>query len=334
MKKIKLGIIGTGIAAEHLHLPALLKLKSKIQIAKVCNHAEEKAKRFAKLAGSVPYATDYREILNDPGIDAVDILLPIVLNYKVTKEALKAGKHVLVEKPIAANLAEAKKMFKFPGEYNKVMMVAENFRYKKIFRKAKSLLDKNVIGKIYSLKYDVFHNVSENNMYAKTKWRKNHKYAGGFITDGGVHFIAGIRYLLGEITSGTAYAVSVNNKIGELDTLNLQFEMDNNVNGTFNMYYSSRGYQGDRVLIFGEKGTLEINGSKVFVRKEDKPVKEYDCKDDGGFYSELNNFYNAITKGEKIIGTFEEAYKDLNVVMGALKSAKTKKKVYFNNLSG
>lgn len=329
MKKVKLAIIGTGIAAEELHLPALIKLKNKLQIVKVCNHTEKKAERFAKLAGDVPFTTNYREILNDHEIEAVDILLPIELNYKITKEALEAGKHVIVEKPIAANLSEAKKMLKFPEQYNKVMMVAENFRYRKNFDFAKKLIDKNTVGKIYSIKYDVFHNVDENNKYARTKWRKNHKYPGGFLTDGGVHYIAGIRKLIGEIKSGNAVTYSVNSKISELDTLSLQFKTDKNIFGTFNMHYSAKGFWEDRVVVLGDAGAIEIVQDKVIVRKEGKTPKEYDCSDDHGFYNELNNFYNAITKGEKIIGTFGEAYKDLNIVLGSLKSAATGKRIYF-----
>lgn len=328
MRKIKLGIIGTGLAAKELHLPALLKLKNKLQISKVCNHTEEKAKLFAKLAGNVPFTTDYCEILNDPEIEAVDILLPIDLNYKITKESLEAGKHVIVEKPLAANLHEAKKMLKFPAEYKKVMMVAENFRYRKNFTFAKRLISKNTIGKVYSIKYDVFHNVNENSKYAKTQWRKNHKYRGGFLTDGGVHYIAGIRHLIGEIKSGVATTYSVNNKIGELDTLSLQFKAEKNIFGTFNMHYSAKGFWEDRVVILGDAGAIEIDQDKVIVRKEGKTPKEYDCSDDHGFYNELNNFYNAITKGEKIIGTFEEAYKDLNIVLSSLKSASTGNKFY------
>ena len=55
-------------------------------------------------------------------------ILPIELNFTVTKDALEAGKHVIVEKPIAANLHEAKLMLGFSGKYKQVMMVAENYR--------------------------------------------------------------------------------------------------------------------------------------------------------------------------------------------------------------
>ncbi|KNY28711.1 Gfo/Idh/MocA family protein [Pseudobacteroides cellulosolvens] len=113
MKPVKLGILGCGIAAKDLHWPALKQMKEKFEIVTVCNHTEEKAKEFAQMVGNVPYLTDYKQILANPEIEAVSILLPIHLNHQVTKEALEAGKHVIVEKPIAANMKEAEDMLSF-----------------------------------------------------------------------------------------------------------------------------------------------------------------------------------------------------------------------------
>ena len=98
---IKLGIIGCGIAAKKLHYPALKKLKDRFTITAVCNHTEKKAKEFSQMVGGVPYTLDYRELLAMEDVEAVAIVLPIHLNRLVIADALKAGKHVIAEKPIA-----------------------------------------------------------------------------------------------------------------------------------------------------------------------------------------------------------------------------------------
>ena len=90
-RKIKLGIIGTGLAAKTLDLPALKRLSNKFEITTVCNHTEKKAKEFSELIGGVKYYLDYRELLKDENVEAVDITLPIDLNYKVTVDSLKSG---------------------------------------------------------------------------------------------------------------------------------------------------------------------------------------------------------------------------------------------------
>src|SRR5512140_1581044 len=113
MRKLRLGIIGCGIAARKLHLPALSALSDRYEIVAVCNHTKPKAVSFSRLAGGVPYDLDYRKLLQRPDVEAVDIVLPIDLNHRVTRDALAAGKHVILEKPLAANLREGKEMLAF-----------------------------------------------------------------------------------------------------------------------------------------------------------------------------------------------------------------------------
>ncbi|MGE5429638.1 MAG: Gfo/Idh/MocA family protein, partial [Syntrophomonadaceae bacterium] len=180
MKKIKLGIIGCGIAARDLHLPALEKLKDKFEITVLCNHTEQKAKDLSDYLGKIPYVLDYHEMLKRSDVEAVDITLPIHLNYKAAKDALLAGKHVIVEKPVTANLSEAKKILAQSEASESVMMVAENFRYRKVFMKAKDLIKKGKIGKPYAATWDLFNQVTLQSKYARTKWRQHPLYPGGF----------------------------------------------------------------------------------------------------------------------------------------------------------
>ncbi|HEX9974226.1 MAG TPA: Gfo/Idh/MocA family oxidoreductase, partial [bacterium] len=271
MQPIKLGIIGCGIAARELHFPALQRLKDKFGITVVCNHTEPKAKSFAEMAGGVPYVLDYRELLKRPDVEAVDIVLPIHLNYQATKDALETGKHVIVEKPLAANLTQANKMLTFEKRFSQVKMVAENFRYRTTFHRMKEILEAGEIGKPYSVFWNVFYYVDLQSKYAKTQWRIHHQYPGGFITDGGVHNIAVVRYLFGEITSGCAFTKSVNPAIGKLDTMSFQFSTERRVDGVFNAFFSSNGYSENRIIILGRGGSLVIENNSITIKKQGKP---------------------------------------------------------------
>ena len=105
MSRIKIGIIGTGIAARDLHLKPLQELSDRFEIVALCNRTRSKAEDFSKLVGGNPrITTDYHELLSWPEVEAVDIALPIVLNEPVTIDALRAGKHVFLEKPIGHDL--------------------------------------------------------------------------------------------------------------------------------------------------------------------------------------------------------------------------------------
>ncbi len=320
---IKLGIIGTGIAARDLHLPALERLKDKFEIVCVCNHTEKKAKDFSKLVGGVPYYLSYKDLLANSEVEAVDIVLPIHLNFAVTKDALEAGKHVIVEKPIASNVFDAELMTSFEDRYEQVMMVAENYRYNPVFTRAKAMINDGKIGKPYSVFWDNFNMVDSNNNYGKTQWRIDHQYPGGFITDGGIHQIAVLRDIFGEIDAGVAFTRSVNPHIGKVDSMTFQFTTEGGVNGVFNAYFSANGFNGNRLTVLGEKGTIQVEGKRILLLKRGgKQDAEEKIETDGGYQAEFEDFCDAIMKDKEPVSTFYEAYKDFQTIASALNSAK------------
>lgn len=321
MKPVKLGVIGCGIAAKDLHWPGLKQLKEKFEIIKVCNYTEEKAKEFAQIVGNVLYVTDYKQILSDPEVEAVTILLPIHLNYQVTKESLDAGKHVMVEKPLAANMKEAEEMLTFEQKYKTVMMVAENFRYDPLYIRAKELLDSGSIGKPYSAIWDCFSHLEMSNKYAQTQWRRKHQFIGGFITDGGVHNMAVFRDLFGEIQEGKAITKSINPQIGEIDSMSFLFNTSNNVSCVFNYYFSAVGYNERLLKILGTEGTMFIKDKNITIKKENTPDHIETIQSEGGYKEEYEDFYDAIRSVRNVKCTFLEAYKDLKPLIEAIESA-------------
>jgi predicted dehydrogenase len=327
MRKVKLGIIGCGLAAKELHLPALLKLKDKFDITAVANHTEPKAKEFSEIFGGIPYFLNYKDLLKQDYIEAVDIALPINLNYRVTKDALEKGKHVFLEKPVAGTLAEAKKMLLFPERYNKILMVAENFRYRRVYQKVKEIIGSGKIGKAYSAIWNLYYYVPEESKYAQTEWRRKHKYPGGFINDAGVHNVAALRFLFGDIAVVNAFTRAINPAIGTPDTMSMQFETNDGVIGVYNIFFTVNGHWEDKLLIFGNKGSIEVNTNKITVKRNNEDNKEYDESDDHGYYAELDEFYDAVVNDKGIFSTVREGFKDLEVVLTALKSAETGKQL-------
>lgn len=322
MSKIRLGIIGCGIAAKKLHWPALQQLEDHFEITAVCNHTEPKAKEFAEMVGGVPYFLDYRQLLKRREVEAAIILLPIPLNYPVTKQALSAGKHVMVEKPLAKNLAEAKKMLQLDRNYDRITMVAENFRYRQTFYKMQELIQYGRIGKVHSVSWNVCSLVNEKNPYAQTQWRINHQYPGGFITDGGVHQIAALRFLFGEILSGSAMINSVNPVIGEMDHLNFHFKTDRKINGCLNLNYAAHGYSENKLVVFGERGTLVTEDNVITIKADEKEDEQITVEDDGGYKGQYEDFYQSIRRGSPVVSTFEEGYRDLKTILTAINSDK------------
>lgn len=329
MRKIKLGIIGTGLAAKNLHLPALKKLHNKYEIVAVCNHTRKKAEDFSNMVGGADIHLDYKELLKRDDIEAVDIALPINLNYRFARDSIIAGKHVFLEKPLAGNIREAKQLLGYDKKYKTVNLVAENFRYRKVFYKAKKLIEEGKIGKPYAVNWNLYYHVTSEKDYGATKWRQDHKHLGGFMLDAGVHNIAAIRMILGDFKFGNALTTSINNKIGKIDTMAFQFQLKNGIAGLYNLYFSVNGHWEDKLLIFGDWGSIEINTNVLTLKQEGKKDKTEDLTDGHGYDEEFKDFYNAIVKGTKVNYSFKEAYRDMEIVLGALKSAKNNKRVSF-----
>ena len=325
MEKIKLGIIGCGLAAKNLHYPALKELKDKFEVTAVSNHTEPKAKEFSSILGGVPYFLDYRDLLNGKNVEAVDIALPIDLNYQAARDSLEAGKHIILEKPLAANLEDAEKMLEFPNKYKTVMLLAENFRYKKLYHKIKEIIDEGKIGKPCTVVWYTFDHVHENE-YGQIEWRKHHQYKGGFITDGGVHSIAALRLIFGEIEPVSAMIQSINPNAGKVDTFNLQMKFQNGVTGSLLLFFSTPYEYENRLVIFGDKGSVAADGDILTLKTYssnnltgDKNEVKEEIKTGNGFKEEFEDFYSAIRNGTKVKSTFEEGYKDLKTILDVLK---------------
>jgi len=334
VEPVRLGIIGCGIAARELHWPALRGMKDVFAVTAVCNHTEPKAKSFAELVGGVPYVLDYHELLTRDDVDAVSIILPFKLNYHVTGDALEAGKHVMVEKPLAADLTDAAKMVKFKDQYpSLVMMVAENFRYRQLYRWVKALLDEQIIGVSYAVNWNFFTDVSAgaNKRYMSTKWRFEPAYPGGFPVDGGVHIIAALRDLFGEFIRGSAQTRCVNPDAGRFDTMHCTFTMANGIIGEINLFYSSRGFRVNTLHIFGDEGTILVDNysNTIMVKRPGMPDSVETPEEEHGYAGEYKDFYNAIKTGSPVASSFDEAYHDLKVITRAVESAETGEIVMF-----
>lgn len=330
MEPVQLGIIGTGIAAHQLHWPALQNLRDKFHIAVVCNHTEEKARVFGELVDA-PYVLDYRKVLDNPDIEAVSISLPIHLNFPVTREALQAGKHVIVEKPLAVDLAEAIAMRALAEEYpGRVAMVAENYRYRPLYHRLRALVNEGAIGRPYSVlwNYLVYLDPSKN-QYAQTTWRQNPRHVGGFVSDSGVHNIAVLRLILGEFATGRAFTANVFPAIGTPDTFSLQFAMNSGVSGVLNLYFRACGLWENTLHILGEHGTITVGRENFILRRENEPDREEDARDGMGYREEFEDFFRAIREGGTAISSFGEAYRDLEIILRAFDSAKTGEMVRF-----
>ena len=147
---VKIGIIGCGGIANGKHMPSL-KVIPNVEMVAFCDIIPERAEKAAKDFGT-PDAktyTDYRELLKDPAIEVVHVCTPNREHSQITVDALYAGKHVMCEKPMAKNAADAKKMLDAAKATGKKLSIGYQHRKKAAARYAKAYIETGALGEIY-----------------------------------------------------------------------------------------------------------------------------------------------------------------------------------------
>ena len=149
MKKLGIGIIGSGAIAQECHIPGYQTMPDKCEVLAVADINPDATKNAAEKF-SVPYQfLDYRELLAMPEIDAVSVSTPNLLHKQPTIDALKAGKHVLCEKPMAMNADECREMISAEKASGKLLQIGLQWRFSGIARFMKDYIDSGKMGEIY-----------------------------------------------------------------------------------------------------------------------------------------------------------------------------------------
>ncbi|OKL61148.1 hypothetical protein UA08_03528 [Talaromyces atroroseus] len=206
----------------------------------------------------------WHDILQREDIQAVCISLPIANQLPYIREALAAGKHVLSEKPAAENVADAASLIKWyhansPANNQATWGVAENFRYLNSFRYARQQIEQ--LGKIVGFRVRIYADIKEGWKFLNTAWRKNPTHQGGLLLDGGVHYAAGIRYLLGpevHFTRLSAFTTLLKEHLPPVDTMDAILKTNTGIQGTFQLSVGTT-LTGPEWTIGCEKGSVTVS---------------------------------------------------------------------------
>lgn len=336
--KVRLAVIGTGMAWDRLHLPAIQELSDKYEIVALANSTKEKLQKAANKIGLSDdnLYQDYHEMLKRKDIDVVDVAVPISMNYKISKDVIKAGKNLICEKPLAPNIDQAVEFVKLQKEKDVKIMIAENFRYNEENNIIKKLVEEERIGKVlYFIKNNIndFGKEMIKNTFAAKEWRQHPDFEGGMILDAGVHDIAGLRYIFGDLDSVSAFGNPQDDEYSPYTNINCNLLFKSGVIGHY--VYCCKGNEAQKPSI-----GLRIIGTKGMIYLEDKLCGIINIfYNDGrheminftpkrGFYNEFNNFYNALKNNEKIHVTPLIEFGDTKTIFALLNAAKEKRVIH------
>lgn len=186
MNKLKFGIIGCGGIANGKHFPALAKLSDKVEIVAFCDTVIERAEKAAKEYGTADalVTEDYKALLAREDIDVIHVLTPNISHSYITVDALEAGKHVMCEKPMAINYAEAKEMLDAAQRTGKKLTIGYQNRFRTDSLATYDACSKGELGDIYFAKA---HAIRRKGVPTWGVFPDKSKQGGGPLIDIGTH---------------------------------------------------------------------------------------------------------------------------------------------------
>ena len=328
---LKLAFVGCGAIAR-FHLDGVRACGGKIRVTAAVDPDREKAEGIAAQAGAQVFAS-LEEALNKGDFDAVDILVPHDLHEAVATRAFLAGRHVLLEKPMAPTPEACDRILAAAKAAGVVFMVAENAQYWPEIVKAKALIDAGAVGDLitaraaYAAEFDAYW------FKDRKPWRyEKGRTGGGVVIDGGSHWIRPLRMWMGEIEE----------VVGVLDHPLKQMEGESLARALFR-FRSGKTATFDAMMVetvlgpdawwrvVGTKGEIVIEGGFAGgIRLFDAEHREGRLMAEPQGYAksfgpELDDFAEAVLRGRPPAAGPEQALGELRTALAIYRSVESRR---------
>jgi len=324
MNPLRLGIVGPGLIFENAHRPVLDRMADRVSLVAFSARSEASRQKVARDYPGAAFYTDYHDLVRQPNIDAVVVLTPIPLNAPVALAALQAGKHVMVEKPMARTLAEAHALVDAARGRNLQLLVLEQFGYRPSVGVLRGPLQSGAIGDL--ILYDrVQHGIYDGARhatrgYGTTTWRIHPDFPLGTLFDGGHHSIAQLSRLFGRPQAVTASGVQLRPEYGEYDQVLMLFEYASGLHGVF----SHSDYLGGGRNYFhirGKQGVATVErGRAVLTDNEGNEVQTVDLDDADTYSAMWRELIDCAEHDRTPSYTMEDALGDLATLLAVARS--------------
>ena len=334
MKEYGVLIVGTGwVSGEHIRAFSM-NLHSKV-VAIVSRNAQKGRQKAAScgLGNDVVIYTDYDEALKDPHVDIVCICTPNHLHAQQTIKAAGAGKHILIEKPIALNWEDAKAMKAAVDKAGVKTLVGYVLHWNPLFMTAKSMLDE-YIGKLYYAETDYFHRVTES--YPCYDWTCKKSVGGSSLLAGGCHAVDAMRWFMKcDVEEVVAYSSKCREDLEFDGTLVMLLKFKNGATGKVGSSYDTISPYIFNLHLFGDKGSLlndKLYSPTKILGQKDYMILPVNTPNSGDvehhpFAEEINEFIDCIINDKQPELCLDDAMKTQEIVFAADLSAATRKPV-------
>lgn len=336
---MKIGIIGCGTIANNAHIPSYMK-NEKAEIKYFCDILPERAENAVAKYGCGIAVTDYKKVLEDPEVVAVSVCTPNKAHSEIAIAALKAGKHVLCEKPAARVYSEALEMQKAQHETGKILNIGVVNRFNIGVNKLKELIDQGELGEVYQVYVSFRSHRSIPGLGGAFTTKEI--AGGGVMIDWGVHFFDIVMYACGDpkpLTASAECFSKLGKPINDYVFTDMwagppvaggTYDVEEGVTGivrtdgpiiTFNGSWAQNIGENEMFIDFiGTKGGIRLQYGSDFTLYSTKngmlTKTTYQMQKSDMFQNEIDNFINCIESGEKL-----PSHIDINILTSRMMDA-------------
>ncbi|QEM06543.1 Gfo/Idh/MocA family oxidoreductase [Mucilaginibacter rubeus] len=342
MNKTKVAILGAGFITD-IHMESYHRFIPEADVVACYARKPEKAKAFAEKYHIAQWFDDIDKLLAESGCEVVDICLPNYLHAEATIKAAKAGKHVIIEKPLAVTLEEADEMIAVCKANNVKMMYAEELCFAPKYERARHLVKEGAVGEIYMLKQGEKHSGPHSDWFYDINFS-----GGGVIMDMGCHALGWFRWMLGNAKPKSVYAsmstVLHKGRTKGEDNSVIIVEFENGVTAVAENSWAKHGGMDDRCEIHGLGGviyadlfmgnaavTYSRDGYGYAMEKSDTTkgwsFTIFEEAFNQGYPHELKHFIDCVQNNKTPLVTGEDGRAVLELIYAAYASAGAGKKI-------
>ncbi|MGI5976918.1 MAG: Gfo/Idh/MocA family protein [Candidatus Limivicinus sp.] len=343
MDKTKVAVLGCGFIS-HIHVSSYKRFVPDAEVVAVYARHLDKAKAFAEEMGIPAYYDDVDKLLAECDCDIVDICIPNYLHHDACLKAAKAGKHVIVEKPLCLSVREADEMIAACRENNRLLMYAEELCFAPKYERVRAIVESGAVGSVYMLKQ------CEKHSGPHSRWfYESDKSGGGVMMDMGCHAISWFMWMLKGAVPKNVYGnfMRVYQDTDAEDNSVTQIEFDYKGRKVLCIGEDSWVKQGgmqDCIEIYGDKGVVysdlfQGNSSQIYSLDGYDYASEKAGATNGwtfpifeeafnqGYPQELGHFVDCVRNGKKPVSDGELGKATLEIIHAAYASAKKGAKV-------
>ena len=335
-RPVSICVVGTHWGAYHCELVRKADPSARLF---VCGRDKARAERLARVFRAEDSIVGLEAAARDPRIEAMILALPAHQHRAATESCLAAGKHVLVEKPIATTMEDAAAMIEASRLHGRILMVAEDMHFRPAVSLAQSRIDAGDIGEPLHML------VHTGGINRPSGWvADKSKLGGGVFMDIGVHYVRALRLLMGEPDEvSVSRAMQINTKMTGEDSLHATFSSKFGWTAHFLTTWSANFGQIPDIVVMGDKGTLQLWPRRAHVdyypaaatlpTRLVSYVRPYSLQarlmrpslqrvrlrlsrgSSTGYVGEIREFLCAVAEGRPPVSPAEDARRDLEIVL-------------------